>query len=301
MYNDSENPAIALIGLGETGTAVSNQLYRKAIRNVVPILCDTDPDRLRASPIPNKLFVESGRDHADARWHLADAFNELPALGELALIVTDLRTPADCELVPILVDLLAEYGLFTVVCIGLPPDIEAAQQDLANQTMHRLQAEADSLWIYPLSDTTWSQQVDQLTSAVGKLATFGESMLGNVDFMDFKKVVSKARLTLTTARARGQSRSAEIMQELTRQLNQQMAISESGVYRVLLVVCYSDDKPLLVREHVDLSNWVSEVVKTEPLVCKLGMFADPEQGEWLDVSVLIGMPVADASADQASR
>jgi len=301
MFYDSENPPIALIGLGETGTAVGNQLHRTAIRNLIPILCDTDPDRLRASPIPNKLFVESGRDHADAKWHLADAFDELPALGELALVVMDLRTPADCELAPILVELLAEYGLFTVVCIGLPPDLEAAQQDLASQTMLRLQAEADSLWVYPLTGTVRSEQVDQLTSAVGKLATFGESMLGHVDFMDFKKVVTKARLTLTTARARGQSRSAEIMQELTRQLNQQMATSESGVCRVLLVMSYSDDKPLLVREHVDLSNWASDVVKTEPRMFKLGMFADPEQGEWLDVSVLIGFPIEDASAGQTRR
>ena len=289
MQDESENLDVTIVGVGTAGLTVINHFYNLGVKNILPIICHADADLLRASPVPDKVLFEANRADDDAEWHLTEALNEVEHIGELVVIVTDLSNPDDCRLASALVRIMTVQDRFTVAVIGSPIYADPIQTELAGHTLLELQKRVNSLWVYKLEPTDHHQPVQGLADAVNALATFCQSLIGNVDFLDFKKVVGKARMAVATATYKGENRAADAINDLTTQLKRQIADGPE-LERILLLTISGDDKPLLLREQVTLSQGISELVGKDIKLFKMGLVTDYRFDEWISVTILAGMP-----------
>ena len=289
MYDDEEVPTLTIVGVGEMGAAVINQLLKTPVYSASLLICHGNADVLRASAAPNKVLFETNRPDDEAKWHLTDALSNPELPGKMAVIISDLKNPDDYRQVALLIQLFKEQGKLTVPTIGLYPDTDSEQRERIDRRILNLQQQADSVWIYTQEQEDYRKRVEQLASAVSVLAGFCESIIDTADFPDIKRVVGRARMAVATATGKGDNRAIDTVNSLISQIQAQ---TKDGpvVDRILLITSTGKEKPLLLREQVVLSNGISDFVGREVKLFKFGAVTDATLGEEISVALLMGMP-----------
>lgn len=289
MYDDEEVPTLTLVGVGEMGVAVINQLLKTPVYSASLIICHDNADVLRASSSPNKVLFEANRSDDEAKWHLTDALSNLELPGKMAIIISDLGSPDDYRQMALLIQLFKEQGKLTIPTVGLYPDTDPEQRKRIDSAMLDLQRQADSIWVYTQEQEAYLKQVDHMVSAVSVLASFCESIIDTADFLDVKKVVGKARMAVAIATRKGNNRATDTVDSL---INQVKAQTTGGpiIDRILLITSSGKEKPLLLREQMVISNGISDFIGRELKLFKFGAVTDSALGEWISVALLMGMP-----------
>lgn len=289
MYDDEEVPTLTIIGVGEMGVAVVNQLLKTPVYSASLLICHGNADVLRASSAPNKVLFETNRPDDEAKWHLTDALSDVTLPGKLAIILSDLGSPDDYRQATLLTQVLKKQGKWTVSTVSLYPDPDPEQQQWVEHRILDLQQQADSVWIYTQEQEAYHQRVAHMTRAVSILASFCESSIDTADFPDVIRVIAKARMAVAVATAKGDNRAIDTVNALINQVQAQMKGSPV-VDRILLITSTGKEKPLLLREQVTLSNAISDFVGREVKLFKFGAVTDATLGEEISVALLMGMP-----------
>lgn len=289
MYDDEEVPTLTIIGVGEMGVAVVNQLLKTPVYSASLLICHGNADVLRASSAPNKVLFETNRPDDEAKWHLTDALSDVTLPGKLAIILSDLGSPDDYRQARLLTQVLKKQGKWTVSTVSLYPDPDPEQQQWVEHRILDLQQQADSVWIYTQEQEAYHQRVAHMTRAVSILASFCESSIDTADFPDVIRVIAKARMAVAVATAKGDNRAIDTVNALINQVQAQMKGSPV-VDRILLITSTGKEKPLLLREQVTLSNAISDFVGREVKLFKFGAVTDATLGEEISVALLMGMP-----------
>ncbi|WP_018621033.1 hypothetical protein [Spirosoma luteum] len=289
MYDDEEVPTLTIIGVGEMGVAVVNQLLRKPVYSASLLICHGSADVLRASSAPNKVLFETNRPDNEAKWHLTDALSDLTLPGKLAIILSDLGSPDDYRQAALLVQVLKEQGKWTVSTVGLYPDPDSEQQQWVERRILDLQQQADSVWICTQDQEAYRQRVEHMTRAVSILASFCESSIDSADFPDVIRIIAKARMAVAVATAKGDNRATDIVTMVINQVQTQ-TMGGPVIDRILLIASTGKEKPLLLREQMAISNGISDFIGREVKLFKFGAITDVTLGERINVALLIGMP-----------
>ena len=290
MQNELESPNLVIVGIGETGLAVVDHLYNVDIKNVRLVIGHTNADHLRASPVPDRFLFDATQTDEDAKWHLINALNDMKLISELTVVVADLSDPTDCRFASLLVQVLIKQGAFTIVTIGLPTYADPAQRERADRTLRDLQHRANTLWVHKLEQADLQHRIEQLADAVGKLTKFCESLVGNADFADVKRVVNNTRIAVATATSQGDNRAVDIVNSLISQLQAQLP-DRPGFDHILLIMSSSDEKPLKLREQTSIFSGVNDFNSREAQIIKTGLISNYWLGEWLDCALLVGTHV----------
>ena len=289
MYDDEEVPTLTIVGVGEMGAAVINQLLKTPVYSASLLICHGNADVLRASSAPNKVLFEANRPDDEAKWHLTDALSNPELSGKMAIIISDLSSPDDYRQVALLIQLFKEQGKLTVPTIGLYPNTEPEQRKRVDGMLLNLQQQADSVWICTQEQELYQKRVEQLANAVSVLAGFCESTIDTADFPDVKRVVGGARMAVATATGKGDNRAIDTVVLLIRQIQMQTK-GGPAVDRILLITSTGKEKPLMLREQVAISNGISDFVGREVKLFKFGAVTDATLGEEISVALLMGMP-----------
>ncbi|WP_020603399.1 hypothetical protein [Spirosoma spitsbergense] len=289
MYDDEEVPTLTIVGVGEMGAAVVNQLLKTPLYSASLLICHGDADVLRASAAPNKVLFETNRPDDEARWHLTDALSNPELPGKMAIIISDLSSSDEYRQMALLIQLFKEQGKLTVPTIGLYPDTDPEQRKRVDRMILNLQQQADSVWICTQEQEDYLKRVEQVAFSVSILASFCESTIDTADFPDVKKVVGKARMAVATATGKGDNRAIDTVNALIGQIQAQ---TKGGpvVDRILLITSTGKEKPLLLREQVAISNGISDFIGREVKLFKFGAVTDAMLGEGISVALLMGMP-----------
>lgn len=289
MYDDEEVPTLTIIGVGEMGVAVVNQLLKTPVYSASLLICHGNADVLRASSAPNKVLFETNRPDDEAKWHLTDALSDVTLPGKLAIILSDLGSPDDYRQAILLTQVLKKQGKWTVSTVSLYPDPDPEQQQWVERRILDLQQQADSVWIYTQEQEAYHQRVAHMTRAVSILTSFCESSIDTADFPDVIRVIAKARMAVAVTTAKGDNRAIDTVNALINQVQAQMKGSPV-VDRILLITSTGKEKPLLLREQVAISNGISDFIGREVKIFKFGAVTDARLGEEISVALLMGMP-----------
>jgi cell division protein FtsZ len=287
MYDDEEVPTLTIVGVGEMGAAVVNQLLKAPVYSASLLICHGNADVLRASSAPNKVLFETNRPDDEAKWHLTDALSNLELPGRMAIIISDLNSPDEYRQMALLIQLFKEQGKLTVPTVGLYTDTE--QRIRVDRMILDLQQQADSVWICTQEQQDYLMRVEQIARAVSVLTSFCESVIDTADFMDVKRVIGKARMAVATATGKGDDRATDIVKSLINQVQAQ-TMGGPAIDRILLITSTGKEKPLLLREQVTISNGISEFIGREVKLFKFGGVTDTSLGERINVALLMGMP-----------
>lgn len=154
--NISENRTlIKVIGVGGAGTNAVNHMYEQGIANVDFVICNTDLQSLRNSPIPNKIQLgkdglgagnkpEKGREAAE---NTIEAVTEmLKNDTEMVFITAGMGGGTGTGAAPVIARLAKEMGILTIGIVEIPFKFEGKPRLLqAMEGVKEMSAVTDSL------------------------------------------------------------------------------------------------------------------------------------------------------------
>ncbi len=154
--NISENRTlIKVIGVGGAGTNAVNHMYEQGIANVDFVICNTDLQSLRNSPIPNKIQLgndglgagnkpEKGREAAEST---IEAVTEmLKKDTEMVFITAGMGGGTGTGAAPVIARLAKEMGILTIGIVEIPFKFEGKPRLLqAMEGVKEMSAVTDSL------------------------------------------------------------------------------------------------------------------------------------------------------------
>lgn len=154
--NISENRTlIKVIGVGGAGTNAVNHMYEQGIANVDFVICNTDLQSLRNSPIPNKIQLgkdglgagnkpEKGREAAE---NTIEAVTEmLKNDTEMVFVTAGMGGGTGTGAAPVIARLAKEMGILTIGIVEIPFKFEGKPRLLqAMEGVKEMSAVTDSL------------------------------------------------------------------------------------------------------------------------------------------------------------
>jgi len=168
--------AIRIIGVGDAGGQVVDQLLKMGLPGPSLAAVNTDPQALNATEVPNKLHLEtrllrglgSGGDPDRGRTLAEEQFGRLKSICEgmdVAFIVAGLGGGAGTGIAPVVARAAKESGALVVVFAMTPFDCEGAyRQRLAESGLEQLRELADG--VICLANQRLSKLIDENTSLV---------------------------------------------------------------------------------------------------------------------------------------
>lgn len=277
---------LTIFGIGTNGIQVVDCLYRQPIKDARFGICHTEEQRLRQSPVTDKLWYAPAFE--DAEQNLADDLRWMVGGSELTIIIADLSDSVDCHLAKEAVRVVRALDELVLVVFGKSrTDLPNRQTDQAIRDIEQLTTTVSCTW----ADMNQQQQVFQLAGVAFRLTEFCYDFT-DADFDDLRSIIqSPGRIAVMTGKGEGDDRVDVAFGEVVAQCQEQQFINTRTKKYSLLVSSSGHTKPITVREHGELMKRITNFIDTEPADVRMGFITDESLWEQLVIHLLLWMPL----------
>lgn len=302
---------IKVLGIGGGGSNAVNHMFRKGIRDVNFIVCNTDQQALMKSPVPVKVQIgeatteglgagsQPERGRASALENLDDVMKALSGNTKMVFITAGMGGGTGTGATPVIAKACRDAGYLTVAVVTIPFRSELNQRiKLAINGINDLKDKVDSLIVINNErlreiygdegvSAAFARADDVLANAVKGIAEI-ITCTGyiNVDFADVDTVMRDSGVALMgIGTASGDDRSTKAIEAaLTSPLLSSNDIT--GARSILLnIKSGTGANEITMDELGELTDYVYETISDDALIIR-GLSTDEELGEAISVTVV---------------
>ncbi|HEY8400805.1 MAG TPA: cell division protein FtsZ [Cytophagaceae bacterium] len=301
---------IKVIGVGGGGSNAVNHMYNQGIKDVEFVVCNTDAQALKSSPVPTKLQIgvnltdglgaganpEKGKNAAleskeEIREYLSNNTRML-------FITAGMGGGTGTGAAPVIAKVARELDILTVGIVTAPFSFEGKRK--------RMQAEAGIAELKQYCDTLLIILNDKLREIYGNLSireafaeadnvltTAAKSIAEiitvtsdvNVDFEDVKTVMKDSgAAVMGSATTRGENRARRAAEEaMSSPLLNNTDIH--GAKKILLSISFGEDAELTMDELTEITDFIEEKAGDNADMI-FGQGVDPSLGDAVRVTVI---------------
>ena len=301
---------IKVIGVGGGGSNAVNNMYKRGIKDVSFIVCNTDVQALQNSPIPIKLQIgaaltsglgaganpEVGRN---AALESKESIRELLDDDTKMLFVTaGMGGGTGTGAAPVIAGIARKQGILTVGIVTLPFSFEGKKKHLqAQEGINELRKHCDTVLIIlndkiqailgGLSISEAFLEADNVLTTAAKSIAEIITVPGyvNVDFEDVKTVMKNAgAAVMGSGEAEGEGRALQAAEiALASPLLDYTDIR--GAKKILLSIVSGKGAELQMDELTIITNYIQEQTGNDAEMI-FGHGSDPEMSERIRVTVI---------------
>ena len=307
----TQKSIIKVIGVGGGGSNAVNHMYSLGIKDVEFVVCNTDSQHLKASPVPNKLqlgvHLTEGLGAGGNPEVGAAAANEskeeiremLANDTKMVFITAGMGGGTGTGAAPVIAKIAKELDVLTVCIVTLPFSFEGKKKlNIAEVAVEELKKNCDTV-IMILNDklkqihknltlrNAFAQADMVLTNAaksIAEIITVTHTM--NVDFNDVTAVMKNSgAAVMGSGIASGEGRALRATSEaLTSPLLNSVSIK--GAKKLLVCVAYGEDHELGMDEMEEITEFIQQEADGEYDELKFGELTDSSLGDSLKVTVI---------------
>jgi cell division protein FtsZ len=301
---------IKVIGVGGGGSNAVNHMFNQGIRDVEFVVCNTDSQALKTSPVPNKLQIgttltsglgaganpEKGKD---AALESKEEIRELLGNDTKMLFVTaGMGGGTGTGAAPVIARIAKEMDILTVGIVTSPFSFEGKKKvRQAEEGIRQLKENCDTVLIIlndKLREIHGNLTIGNAFAKADNVLTTGAKGIAeiitvpgqvNVDFEDVKTVMKNAgAAVMGSARTEGDGRALRAAEEaLSSPLLNNTDIL--GAQKILLSIISGDKAELQMDELTEITDYIQERAGDEAEVI-FGHGVDQSLGEGLSVTVI---------------
>jgi cell division protein FtsZ len=303
-------PIIKVLGVGGGGSNAVNFMYNQGFRDVEFVVCNTDSQALRSSPVPNKIQLggsllgglgagaipENGREAALIS---EETIREALSDGTKMIFITaGMGGGTGTGAGPVIARIARELGILTIGIVTRPFRFEGPRKNQAAETgITEMRKYCDTV-IEILNDKirelfgnmAMNQafgQADHVLSTSAKSLSEIITVPGiiNVDFKDIETTMKDSgTAVMGSALARGDHRATKAISEaISSPLLNNNEIE--GATKVLLAITYGHAPELTMDEFYEITDFLQQRTGSRAEVI-FGTSMDPELGDSIRVTVI---------------
>ena len=327
FISDSNQDIIKVVGVGGGGGNAVNYMYRQNIPNVNFVVCNTDEQALRKSPVPHKLILgpditggrgagnvpEVGRQCAEAS---ADEIRKLfEDQTEMVFITAGMGGGTGTGAGPVVASIAKEAGMLTIGIVTVPFLFEGEKKILkAIEGAKEMKKHVDALLVINNENlidlykdlnffNAFERADDTLANAARSISEIiSEECYINVDFQDVKTILKDSGTAIiATAYGEGEHRiSNAIHAALHSPLLKTHDIKTSKRLLFKFVCSREAENPIKADEINEIRQFTSNLPAS--IDVKWGIADNPEMGDSVKVTVLAsGFDVTLMDSGESSR
>ena len=311
FIDDATSAIIKVIGVGGGGDNAVNYMYRQNIPNVNFVVCNTDEQALRMSPVPNQLILGwevthgrgAGNDPCTGRMCAESSTEDIRALfdknTEMVFITAGMGGGTGTGAAPVVAKIAKEQNKLTIGIVTIPFMFEGRKKIMkAIEGAREMQKHVDALLvinnenlieIYPDLNffNAFEKADDTLANAARSISEIiSEECYINVDFEDVKATLRNSRTAIiATAYGDGEHRiTSAIRNALHSPLMKKHDVNTSQRLLLKFSCNRNSDNPITAQEMTEIYAFTSQLPDT--IDVKWGIADNPELGDKLKVTIL---------------
>lgn len=279
---DRQNSIIKVIGVGGGGGNAVNNMYKQGIHDVSFVVCNTDAQALKASPVPERLQLGSeglgaGNRPEKARLAAEESIDDIKAMlsdgTKMDFITAGMGGGTGTGAAPVIAQVSKELGILTVGIVTIPFKFEGNKKiDQALDGVDEMAKHVDALLVinnerlrkvYPdLSLLNGFAKADDTLSVAARSIAEIITVRGliNLDFNDVRTVLKDGGVAImSTGFGEGEGRVRKAIEDA---LNSPL-LNDNDVYnsqKILLSIAFSSDNGtdgLAMEEMNEINNFMS--------------------------------------------
>ena len=311
FIDDATSAIIKVIGVGGGGDNAVNYMYRQNIPNVNFVVCNTDDQALRMSPVPDQLILGyevthgrgAGNDPDTGRMCAEASTEEIRALfdknTEMVFITAGMGGGTGTGAAPVVAKIAKEEQKLTIGIVTIPFLFEGPKKIMkAIEGAKRMQQHVDALLvinnetlieIYPDLNffNAFEKADDTLANAARSISEIiSEECYINVDFEDVKATLRNSKTAIiATAYGEGDHRITNaIRNALHSPLMKKHDVNTSQRLLLKFSCNRNSERPITAQEMTEIYAFTSKLPST--IDVKWGIADNPELGDKLKVTIL---------------
>ena len=315
--NEKTPTIIKVIGVGGRGGNAVEYMYEKGICDVDFVICNTDYQALRNSPIPCKIQLGkeltaghgAGNNPAmgekSAQESLADIEAILKKDTRMAFITAAMGGGTGTGAAPVIAKLSKDMGILTVGIVSVPARFEGPKRlDQARDGLRRLKDHVDCLIVIDnekIKSIYGSQTISQAFAKANDVLNIAAKGIAeiitlpgyiNVDFADVRTVMTDSGVAIMgAAQASGEDRAIRAITEALESplLNNNDIL---GAKDILLNITSGTDEITMDEMSQITSHIIRKVGNNAAVIWGVG--TDPDLGDAVSVTIIAtGFPTGD--------
>ena len=315
--NEKTPTIIKVIGVGGGGGNAVEYMYEKGICDVDFVICNTDYQALRNSPIPCKIQLGkeltaghgAGNNPAmgekSAQESLADIEAILKKDTRMAFITAAMGGGTGTGAAPVIARLSKDMGILTVGIVSVPARFEGPKRlDQARDGLRRLKDHVDCLIVIDnekIKSIYGSQTISQAFAKANDVLNIAAKGIAeiitlpgyiNVDFADVRTVMTDSGVAIMgAAQASGEDRAIRAITEALESplLNNHDIL---GAKDILLNITSGTDEITMDEMSQITSHIIRKVGNNAAVIWGVG--TDPDLGDAVSVTIIAtGFPTGD--------
>ncbi len=315
--NEKTPTIIKVIGVGGGGGNAVEYMYEKGICDVDFVICNTDYQALRNSPIPCKIQLgkELTAGHGagnnpvmgekSAQESLADIEAILKKDTRMAFITAAMGGGTGTGAAPVIARLSKDMGILTVGIVSVPARFEGPKRlDQARDGLRRLKDHVDCLIVIDnekIKSIYGSQTISQAFAKANDVLNIAAKGIAeiitlpgyiNVDFADVRTVMTDSGVAIMgAAQASGEDRAIRAITEALESplLNNNDIL---GAKDILLNITSGTDEITMDEMSQITSHIIRKVGNNAAVIWGVG--TDPDLGDAVSVTIIAtGFPTGD--------
>ena len=315
--NEKTPTIIKVIGVGGGGGNAVEYMYEKGICDVDFVICNTDYQALRNSPIPCKIQLGTeltaghgaGNNPAmgekSAQESLADIEAILKKDTRMAFITAAMGGGTGTGAAPVIARLSKDMGILTVGIVSVPARFEGPKRlDQARDGLRRLKDHVDCLIVIDnekIKSIYGSQTISQAFAKANDVLNIAAKGIAeiitlpgyiNVDFADVRTVMTDSGVAIMgAAQASGEDRAIRAITEALESplLNNNDIL---GAKDILLNITSGTDEITMDEMSQITSHIIRKVGNNAAVIWGVG--TDPDLGDAVSVTIIAtGFPTGD--------
>ena len=315
--NEKTPTIIKVIGVGGGGGNAVEYMYEKGICDVDFVICNTDYQALRNSPIPCKIQLGkeltaghgAGNNPAmgekSAQESLADIEAILKKDTRMAFITAAMGGGTGTGAAPVIAKLSKDMGILTVGIVSVPARFEGPKRlDQARDGLRRLKDHVDCLIVIDnekIKSIYGSQTISQAFAKANDVLNIAAKGIAeiitlpgyiNVDFADVESVMRDSGVAfMGAAQASGEDRAIRAITEALESplLNNNDIL---GAKDILLNITSGTDEITMDEMSQITSHIIRKVGNNAAVIWGVG--TDPDLGDAVSVTIIAtGFPTGD--------
>lgn len=299
---------IKVIGIGGGGSNAVKHMDNLKIKGADLIICNTDSQALASNSVKTKIKLGeqglgAGTDPEVGKQAALESQEKIKAVlsneTKMVFITAGMGGGTGTGAAPVIAEIARERDLLTVAVVSFPYNWEGKEKiQYARDGIEELKEYCDTVLVimndkisehykdlavkhaFAKADDVLAKAVKSVVDVIAKPGDI------NTDFMDVKKVLTKAgQAMMSSALGSGEERAkAAIVEALNSPLLNSQEIK--GAKRILVTVSTSSTKDLLIWEKDAIIEYLNERIDAQADMVKFGFSTDEELGNDLYLTVI---------------
>lgn len=311
FVKDSNDSIIKVIGVGGGGSNAVNYMYEQQIPHINFVICNTDEDHLKRSPVPTKVLIGKSITNGLGAGNIPEvgkkcaesSEEEIKALfdekTEMVFITAGMGGGTGTGAAPIVAQLAKEAGKLTIGIVTIPFFFEGEKKIIkAIEGAEEMKKNVDAILVINNENlidlykdlnffNAFSKADDTLANAARSISEIiSDPCYVNVDFQDVKTTLKNSGTAIiSTAIGEGEHRISEgIHNALHSPLLKKHDIYSSK--RLLFkFMCWKDSpNPLRAEEFNEITQFTAKLPAS--IDVKWGIGDDPSLGDKVKITIL---------------